>query len=230
MRTTFIENIFRRHFGEQRGEQIVEAFVTSPQMEAVVADLDADQVAKRAELVKRLQEAPARHKAAIIAATAEAEQKKRDLEKARVALETAQSEHHAALNAAISLGLVYEYEVTRLQRELEKSADARIEMFATACYDVFLQLRNCHPKQIINLRGGRPAISYDNTHLVKAASALAAAGRDARDLRLQALTFQEVTDALEKLRSGLVSPLKATNEGRLAPPEIDGASAYMHLH
>lgn len=230
MRTTFIERIFQRHFGA-RAESIVENLASSPQMEAVLAEMDAAQVERRRELVAQLNSAPQRHEARCREAGAAQAKAAQVVADARAAVEVAMARHMEAASTSVSLSTRYQLERASLERELERTADPRIELFAQGCIDLSMTLRHYSPKESIQFNaniGGR--LTSDYTDLNAAMSALSVAAKGARALKLQALTFAQITERLEALRRELRPLLEAAGY-RTEPPAADGGDAVaLALH
>lgn len=225
MRTAFIEKIFQRHFGAARAESIVENLAASPQMQSVLAEMDATQVKHRQELVARLAAAPKRHEArcaetAIAKAAAE-----KAVAEARAALEVAMDRSMRATSAAVGAGAAYEHEKGQLRRELETTADPRLEVFAVACQDIFHVVRHHKPKEIHQVAGYRQRIQFDGTAIHEAMGALTDAAAQARAMKLEALSFGEITAGLEALRTDLLPKLQAA--GFHGTPATDGSNAAL---
>jgi hypothetical protein len=220
--TPFIERIFQRHFGA-RAESIVENLAASPQMEAVLAEMDAAQVERRRELVAHLAAAPKRHEGRCAEAAKEAAAAEKAVAAARAALDTAMSRSMRATSAAAGASSSYEHEVGQIERELESTADPRLEVFATSCQSIFHVVRHFKPKEIVQPPGHRPGIVLDGSAITEAMAALTDAAVKARAMKLQALTFAEITTALEALRTPLLPKLSAA--GFNGAPATDGSNA-----
>lgn len=222
MRTIFIERIFQRHFGA-RAESIVENLAVSPQMEAVLAEMDVAQVERRRELVARLAAAPKRHEARCEDTAKEKAAAEKAVAAARAALDSAMSRHMQAVSAASGAGSAYQHEKGLLERELESTADPRIEVFASSCQNIFHVVRHYKPKEILQPAGYRPKVVFDGTAINEAMAALTSAAAAARSMKLQALPFTEITAALEALRVQLLPKLSAA--GFNGAPATDGSNA-----
>lgn len=219
MRPSVFEQIFKKHFGA-RAEPIVESFITSPAMQGVLDEMDAAQVERRRAIILQLESAPARHEAGCRQATKALELAKQAETEARAVLEASIARHMEAMSTAIAAGHAYEQERARLQRELERSADPRLELFAQGCTNVAMTLRHLHPKQ--QFTGKRVVLDY--TSINAAMTALREAAATARALKLQALSFAEITGALDTLRQRL-QPL-LTDAGYCSQaPATDGSDA-----
>lgn len=201
MRTTFIESIFRRHFGA-RAEPVVEAFVASAQMGDVLAEMDAAHVARRRELVAQLQTVPERHDERCIELAKERDRAAQAVADARMALDRALARHMTASNEAMSASLCRDREIATLQGELESTADPRIELFAEACMSLRMKLRH-YPAKVVMASNTGKVLGYDPSDLNAATSALTDAAAMARAMKRQALTTTDITDCLMTLRERL---------------------------
>lgn len=204
------ESILARIFGS-RSPAVVDAMIESAPLKKWLAEVDSAEVTRRAGLLKQLHEVlPAKHEKTCADASKQAERAKKALEDAHAAVQTASQSYCEAYARAVALTCTYDLERSAIERELERSADARIWRFVGRTLDLFSEARLSDSKD----RGA-------------ALDALNAAREAAKALVWQALTSAQVTNALERIRADLKQPLEAVN---LQPPQINDSSSIETLH
>jgi hypothetical protein len=209
-----------------RGSAIAQAFLGSTAVKAAIAEVESVSKQRRADLVERLRTADARHEQGILKAAKAVDDAQRELDAAKAALERANTKCSDLKDRANSLSLVLANEKGRLARELNDSADPRFDQFANACTALFNEVRHT-PSLIVLDEITDKHISYENSHILRALNALQASAAAARDLKLQALSSDEVTTELTRLAKALAVPLA---DVRREMPEMDAEPAVLSIN
>lgn len=218
------ETILTRIFGN-RSPEAVDAIIESAPVRNLLAEVDSAEVQRRAALLQRLHDLPDKHEKVCGAAYKEVERAKQAVVAAQEAVNAAHKAHCDAYGRAVALSSTYDMQRSALEREIERSADARIWRFVSQSLDLFGQARHVAPVFVMTA-GGRTG-HYDVSIGLAACEALNAAAEAARELIWSALTTEEVTKALERIRAGLVPPLSAAG---LQPPKIDDEQILTTSH
>lgn len=219
------ERIINRLFGN-RSPAAIDAIMESTPVRSLLDEVDGAEVARRAALLKQMQELPSKHEKGCIAANKEVERAKQALDTAHEAVKAMGVAHCEAYGRAIALSCRHELERSALERDIERSADARIWRFIGKTLDLYGQARHFPAAMVLKSDGTR--ISHFDGSLGTAACEALNAARDAANaLMWQALTTEQVTKSLERIRADLVRPLEAVN---LVPPRIDEEPGFPNLH
>lgn len=217
------ERIINRLFGN-RSAAAVEKIVDSPPIQNWLAEIDGAEVARRAALLKQLQDLPAKHEKGCVGANKELERAKQALDAAHEGVKTATVAYGEAYGHAMALSIGYDRERSTLEREIERSADPRIWQFVCQLLDLYGIARQVQAVPVTE-RNGKFS-HYDASIPIAAMESLDVARDAAKALIWQSLTTEQVTRALERIRADLDRPLKAVN---LAPPLIDGEQILASL-
>jgi hypothetical protein len=193
-----------------RGKSALLALLTSPAAEAALAEVDQQQLQNRRDLVKQITGLPTKHEAKASAAAIEADKATAARAAAQKALEAAFSAEMEARAVASSLSSIYSSEREFIKRQLEATADPRLQRFADRCWDLFGIARNRDPNLVATSslhHGGKvvPDFTIGNA----ACAALMTARALALDLRYEPLTRDEVTAAIARMQHDLRLPLQS---------------------
>lgn len=211
------------------GNRDPEALLNFAPVQRALAELDAAQVAKRAALVEKLRTVPQRHEKACAAAAEVERDARKAVQKASDVLVAANTKHSEALRTLASVGGQHERELAALTKELEQSADARIDKFELACAALSNKVHCAPPNMVHNVdEYGKAWITFDARLGDAAMRALRTAIDRARALKTQALTVDEISSALARIAADLVVPLEAVNLTPPAPCDASGDAVTVH--
>lgn len=198
----------------------LEELLQQPAVTQAIEAAEAETLAARAALVKRLRTEPADLERQAVSAAKAVAMAAAKAEAAREALEQAQ----ANLRDASALHLGASFAVQRrsgeLERELRETADPRLATTVAAMADVLNRLRNTLSTwSLPDPRTGRVQHHHNGAQLNAAIAAAAAVSGRMRAAQLEALSGQQVADLIT-MQLGLLNERLA--ETSLRPRMLDG--------
>jgi hypothetical protein len=212
------ENILSKIFGS-RANAAIAALAKTPSVQALMDQVDQEQVERRSALIERLRTLPEKHEKACIEANRREQAANAEVVKARAALEAAKQRHMEAMQAAMSLSLLQDKERGELLKELESTSDPRVVSFLTSLMYLRMDVRAVEPDIGFTQQGEKFRLAYDVSRITKALEAIGAADARAREMLRLPLTHGEVTMRLQKVCAELAGPLAALPTP-LQPPKV----------
>ena len=200
------------------------ALLNGPLAKKALHDLDADQLAQRRAKVARLAELPRIHDAAIAKSLQVCETAARHLDRTETELRTARAALQAARSAAGATQTAHDDARHALEQELLKMADPRLSQFVTLAqlicdYDLTMKLTYWAAGEEVKDQWGdkftRPVLGNNIETIAVARAALVDAVKQASKMRLAAVDYAQVSQALVTWCESLKAPLAALE---LNPP------------
>jgi hypothetical protein len=231
MNRNTLESTFAKLFGS-RSDAALKAIVEGPIVREALAKAESEEVKRRTALVKQLADLPKVHEKRCEDLNEAVSKARTALDAAHAAVSAATARHSETYTLAMSASMVYASEQSRLELELQRSADPRIDEFERRCDQLRCNDARHAPMTSVlhkDERSGTERLYFDASHGATACEALNAAVLQCRALRLKALTSSEITAALLAIRETLVKPLAVIN---LKAPTVESddltASAAVH--
>jgi hypothetical protein len=218
-----IETTLAKLFGS-RSDAALKAIVQGPIVQEALSRAEAEEVQRRAKLVKQLADLPKVHEKRCIEANEAVARARKALDAAHAAVSEALARHSEAYCLAASASAIYGNEESRLTMELNQSADPRIADLERACDDLHSNHARHAPMDVhVDDSVSPPHTYYDASAATAACEALRKAVLECRALRLKALTSAQITAAMSAIVAALVQPLAKIS---LKPPVVESHEAF----
>lgn len=195
-----LDAVARAHRLSPQESSTFEKILERPPIVDWLNEAEGEELARRAALVDRLMTAPKRF-GALAAKKHEALNAAGERRKlAEAALRKALAEEAEAFAASMTAGAVLQRELSDVERELRRTADARLERAMVALHALAMnEIRHATRETAAAGIGSKPVIHH-NTDLVMAAMQPAKEARQrCADLQLQALSGRQVEAALVEM-------------------------------
>lgn len=229
--TSWFERALERAFGK-RSQGVIDALLKTDELRQVLHRVEEREVEARADLVRRLAAAPARHEKAAKPLNDRQQSARERVKQLENELATAVAELRDADAASLAGSIARDREIADLTRQLLESADPRIEAFKKELVQLHDVIRHTpadswSEKQWSDRWGRNIERRVYSAARANAAIEALRLGMDrASALALQPLTSDQVTAALRHILHDIALPLRHFQ--RVTLPEVTAASPAIH--
>ncbi|MBC7601220.1 MAG: hypothetical protein H7255_00970 [Ramlibacter sp.] len=206
----------------EREQKQIEQILKSPVAQEIKRSAEAETLAERIELVKRLKDAPAKHAKAVALASQELQKAQARVDKANAELIAANGDLGMKMQLSGGAQTIQGREVAIVERELMETCDARVWSFITHLDQIAENIRG-DVYSLIQLNPGVDCLGITN----KARAAVFAARTQVAKLMFEARSRDEITGILRGIATDLAPRLADVqftapvvfNESVAAPPD-----------
>jgi hypothetical protein len=221
--TTPFERLLSR-----KAKQTLVAFADGPLAQQAWAEAEAAAVAERTVLIKRLDALPAQHEPGCVAASKAVQKAAEAFEKAQAAVRDAATVHSNASVHATALSMTFDRAQAEVERALRDGADPRLAKYAWNCDRLFNLARSAPLVPVIeNVGLVSTKLSFNANAAGAAMNALQLARERSLAMQMQALTWAQVTTALQAISNEIAPALAAVS---LKPPALDADEDVVQIH